>query len=59
MLPACASASTTGAAERGRAELAPPLLVAGTAPVLGPRGEDATLAPELLVASVAPALDQV
>ena len=53
------STSTTGAAERGHAELAPALLVAGTAPVLDQMGDGATLALELLVASVAPALDQV
>ncbi|WP_437622936.1 hypothetical protein [Sorangium sp. So ce1151] len=41
------------------AELAPALLVAGTAPVLDQMGDGATLALELLVASVAPALDQV
>ncbi|WP_437507353.1 hypothetical protein [Sorangium sp. So ce1099] len=57
--PACASTATIGAAERGRAEFAPALLVAGTARVLGQMGDDATLAPELLAASVAPEPGQV
>jgi hypothetical protein len=55
-IAACASISTTAAAERGRAELAPARLVAGAPPVLGQIGDGATLAIELLVASVAPAL---
>jgi hypothetical protein len=58
-VPASASISTTAAAERGRAELAPARLVAGTPPSPSQIGDGATLAIELLVASVAPALGQV
>ncbi|WP_437745819.1 hypothetical protein WMF39_12805 [Sorangium sp. So ce1504] len=43
----------------GRAELAPALIIAGAAPVLGQMGDGTTLALELLVASVAPALGRV
>lgn len=55
-VPACASISTTAAADRGRAVFAPARLVADAPPVLGQIGDGATFAVELLVTSVAPAL---